>query len=322
MEKFPNLDFIINAKNFQKIQDCLSDASAMSLVTVDVMGERVTTHSKCSEYCSLVRSINPLNELCRKCDSHGGIEAARTGRPYIYKCHMGLLDFAVPIVVEGHYFGAVMAGQVVLKENEEKNKLEQIFNSYGDFLDAKCKYKLDKLYSNLPVMDLEKVQVIANMLFQITNYIIEEALIKINLNETWGSQIESYNQLSENKTENLNFIKPTPKYNSLIIKPALEFIKMHYFEKIMLDDMAALCNISSSYFSKLFKKVTGDNFANYINKIRVKKAQELLVNTDNPITVIAMDLGFGDNSYFNKVFKKIEGVAPSLYRNKYIKNSL
>ncbi|MDC7249424.1 MAG: helix-turn-helix transcriptional regulator, partial [Sphaerochaetaceae bacterium] len=85
---------------------------------------------------------------------------------------------------------------------------------------------------------------------------------------------------------------------------------------------AALCNISSSYFSKLFKKVTGDNFANYINKIRVKKAQELLVNTDNPITVIAMDLGFGDNSYFNKVFKKIEGVAPSLYRNKYIKNSL
>jgi ligand-binding sensor protein/AraC-like DNA-binding protein len=314
MESFPDLDFIINTKNFQKIQDCLSDASELAMVTVDLLGKRVTTHSCCSEYCSLVRSIDPLNELCRKCDSRGGIEAARIGKPYIYECHMGVVDVAIPIIVEGHYYGAIMAGQIVLKETKKEQKLEKIVDSLEKPLDKNLETKLKELHALLPVMDLDKVQVVADMMFQITNYIIEEALIKINLNDTLESHIDSFNKNSNNLTENENSLNQRPVYNSPIINPALEYIKVHYEERIKLDDMSYLCNISSSYFSKLFKRITGEHFANYINKIRVTKACDLLINTDTPITVIAMDLGFGDNSYFNKVFKKLIGITPSLYK--------
>jgi len=301
---FPNLDYIINAHNFQKIQDCLSEASDMAMLTVDYQGTPVTRHSRCSGYCDLVRSNTALNDVCRKCDSRGGLEAARLGKPYIYRCHMGLLDFAVPIVVEGHYTGAVLAGQVVPADEQEMTVLEKIAESPNLELDGAVRAALNEAYALLPVMTRDRVQVIANMLFQITNYIIEEALVKINLNEAMTVPAATTPEPSA----------AVPVYNTLILQPALDFINQNYAKRFTLDDMASLCNISSSYFSKLFNKITGESFSGYINIVRVERACELLAITDTPITVIALDLGFEDNSYFDKVFKRITGVTPSFYK--------
>lgn len=300
-----NLDYIINANNFQKIQDCLSEASDMAMLTVDYQGNPVTRHSGCSEYCKMIRSVEGLSDRCRKCDSRGGLEAARISKPYLYMCHMGLLDFAVPIVVAGNYTGAVLAGQVILKDDPEKPDLEKIVDSQNMRLDPDLSKKLENLYSMLPVMTRDRIQVIANMTFQITNYIIEEALIKINLNEAWEASLTGVSEP----------VSAAPlKYNTLILKPALEYIQINFEKRISLDEMASLCNISSSYFSKLFNKITGDNFSNYINQARIDRACVLLATTDTPITVIALDLGFEDNSYFDKVFKKLTGVTPSFYK--------
>jgi len=308
---FPNLDYIINAKNFQKIQDCLSEASDMAMLTVDFQGVPVTRHSRCSDYCNMVRSSQHLNDLCRKCDSRGGLEAARIEKPYIYKCHMGLLDFAVPIVVAGHYAGAVLAGQVIVREEEGKPELEQIVNSSLNTVEPGLLAKLQEIQSRIPVMTLDRVQVIANMMFQITNYIIEEAMVKITLNESidagFQSGIDSSPVRDERSSQSV--------YQSPILRPALEYLQHNFEKRISLDEMASLCNISSSYFSKLFQKVTGGNFAHYINRLRVERACVLLVESDLPITVIALDLGFDDNSYFDKVFKRITGMTPSLYRS-------
>ncbi|MDF2987679.1 MAG: putative sensor domain protein, partial [Eubacterium sp.] len=101
----------------------------------------------------------------------------------------------------------------------------------------------------------------------------------------------------------------------IILKPALDYIEKNYARDIGLNSMASLCNISTSYFSKLFRRTIGDNFSNHINQIRVRKARELLESTDIPITNLALDLGFEDSGYFIKVFKKLVGVTPSKYRN-------
>lgn len=311
----PPLDFIINANNFQKIQDCLSEASDMAIVTVDFQGNPVTRHSQCSEYCSLVRSLRPLNDLCRKCDSRGGLEASRLGKPYIYLCHMGVLDLAVPIVVGGQYTGALMAGQVLLKDENDGMLLEKIVDSRGMDLAPAVLSRLERLRVLLPSMTKDRVQVVANMMFQITNYIIEEALAKINLNEAWEASVENLAKTARARSVLSSVAVSTrPVYNSLILKPALDYIQNNFEKSISLEGMASLCNISSSYFSKLFNKITGSSFANYINLIRVERACELLIGTDTPITVIALDLGFDDSSYFNRVFKRLAGVSPSQYR--------
>lgn len=325
----PNLDYIINAHNYQKIQDCLSEASDMAILTVDYQGVPVTRHSRCSTYCTLVRSNPELNNLCRKCDARGGLEAARISKPYIYRCHMGILDLAVPIVLEGMYTGAIMAGQVVLSDDGQSG-LERIVETSTIPLDPEFKKQLDQEKKMLPVMSQDRVQVIANMLFQINNYIIEEAMLKIRLSESLGestaasgdtagaegsriAEVKSGNSTKEFVTSKSVTVRPV--YNSVIVKPALEYIENHFDERLTLDDMASLCNISSSYFSKLFNRITGENFSNYVNTVRIRKACELLENGDLPITTIAFDLGYEDISYFDKVFKRLTGVTPSQYKS-------
>jgi ligand-binding sensor protein/AraC-like DNA-binding protein len=333
-----HLDNIINVDNFQKIQDNIAEVTGIAIVMVDYKGKKITAHSNCSEFCKFIRSNPDLSQLCEKCDSRGGLEAARLQQPYLYLCHTGVLDLAIPIIADGQYFGAVMAGQVIVKD-KEKYTLEQVVNDKAFKMELEKEDELKILYEKLPVINLERAKAIASMLLHISNYIVEEALLKINSNnrndkilpvgsfKATNLELENADKVEivkENLKDNVNLdssedgndIMCGDKSN-IILKPALEYIQNSYSCAISLDGMASLCNISSSYFSKLFKKNIGDNFSNYINKVRIKKAKELLEASDIPIINLALDLGFEDCGYFIKVFKKIEGVTPAVYRNEY-----
>ncbi|MBW9145823.1 PocR ligand-binding domain-containing protein [Clostridium sp. CM027] len=335
---FLHLDNIINVDNFQKIQDNIAEVTGIAMVTVDYKGKRITSHSKCSEFCKFVRLHLDVGHLCEKCDARGGLEAARLQRPYLYICHVGVIDLAIPIVIDGQYFGAVMAGQVIIKD-EEKEDLEQIVNNKYFNMELEKEGELKVLYEKLPMMTLDRVKSVANMIFHISNYIVEEALLKITSNKhndkilTVGSfkttnlQFKKANKVKtveENLKNNVNLDFSEDKNNikcenkcDIILKPALDYIQKNYRYAITLNGMASLCNISPSYFSKLFKKCIGDNFSSYINKVRIKKAKELLEASDVPISNLALDLGFEDCGYFIKVFKRIEGVTPAVYRDEY-----
>ncbi len=118
--------------------------------------------------------------MCERCDSRGGLEAARLEKPYIYKCHKGLIDFATPIIVDGQYLGSVMAGQVLV-EDDSNVDLENIVNTENNFdsLEKEEKEKLLEAYNKLPVVSFKRVQEVAQMMFHISNYIVEEAVSKM-----------------------------------------------------------------------------------------------------------------------------------------------
>ncbi len=310
-----HLDFIINTNNFENIQDSISAATDMALLTVDFRGIPVTKHCRCSELCKKIRSHPEFSSVCQKCDSRGGLEAARLGQPYIYLCHMGIVDFAVPIIVNGQYLGAVMAGQVLLDTDNDKDLLEQIVGEKSAVIASFNKTQLQGLYNKLPVMKLDKIKAIAGMIYNLSNYIVEEAILKINLNEK--QEIVLQNEYIRNNSFTLE--SNGGSKDNILLRPALEYIENNYSRQITLDGMAAICNISSSYFSKLFKRDIGENFANYINKIRIRKAKELLETSNDSITNISMDLGFEECGYFIKVFKRLEGVTPAVYRNDFNK---
>ena len=309
-----DLDYIINADNYRNIQDSIADATDMAIITVDYKGKPITHHSKCTNLCKFVRSHPKLSHICEKCDSRGGLEAARLNQPYIYLCHMGIVDFAIPIAVDGQYFGAVMGGQVRVEDASEVESLERITSQKTDILEYINENELEELYKSLPVMKLQKVRANAAMIYNICNYIVGEAVLKINLSdgETKNTDELSINTTEKNKHTHGELLN---SHENIILKPALDYIEKYYTRNISLNNMASLCNISTSYFSKLFRRTIGDNFSNHINRIRIKKARELLETTDIPITNIALDLGFEDSGYFIKVFKKFEGVTPSKFRN-------
>ncbi|MCK9479233.1 MAG: AraC family transcriptional regulator [Firmicutes bacterium] len=96
------------------------------------------------------------------------------------------------------------------------------------------------------------------------------------------------------------------------IREIAEFIKNNYNEKITLKLLAEKFYLSPCYISRMFKKHMGVSLIQYINQIRIAKAQYLLLSTNN-ITAIAFTTGFDSLTHFDRTFKQILGISPLEY---------
>lgn len=94
----------------------------------------------------------------------------------------------------------------------------------------------------------------------------------------------------------------------------LNYIDRNIKGGISLDEAAEYANMSSCYFSKFFKKITGMNFITYVTDRKIEAAQEMLLDTDMPVINIAYELSYSETNYFSKAFKKKVGVTPTEYR--------
>lgn len=94
------------------------------------------------------------------------------------------------------------------------------------------------------------------------------------------------------------------------LEQAISYIDSHYSGKITLDEVAAAAYMSSNYFSSYFRKVTGISFSEYVTRIRISRARELLRDTDKSVTEIAMECGFHNISNFYRLYKKHVGKPP------------
>ena len=121
-------------------------------------------------------------------------------------------------------------------------------------------------------------------------------------------QITRYFQNEESPTK-VN-IKKDYKKNKVV-----EYIKEHYKEKIVLEDIAKEFNYSVGHLCRKFKEEIGDSVVNYIIKYRIFNAMKLLFERqDLSIEEIALDVGFNDVQFFDKTFKKLTGMTPGKYR--------
>ena len=98
------------------------------------------------------------------------------------------------------------------------------------------------------------------------------------------------------------------------LAPIFAYIEEHADEPIRIKDAARMCATSPCSFMNLFKQVTGQSFVAYLNEFRVKKAQDLLVNTNKSIAEISLEAGFCNQSYFTVVFRQIVGDTPLAFR--------
>ncbi|MHA0858246.1 helix-turn-helix domain-containing protein [Paenibacillus sp. CMAA1364] len=94
-----------------------------------------------------------------------------------------------------------------------------------------------------------------------------------------------------------------------------QYIELHYMENMYLDHIAEVMETSPKYFSSYFKKTFGVNYVEYVNKVRLAHARELLKETNLTIAEIGEKIGYLNASTFTTTFKKYLGVSPSVYRN-------
>lgn len=89
-----------------------------------------------------------------------------------------------------------------------------------------------------------------------------------------------------------------------------EYIDAHSNELLLVDNLAKMCHMSYSYFAKNFKQIYGKSCKEYIEYIKICKADDLLLFTDYSLNYISQETGFTDCSHFIKTYKKIKGITP------------
>jgi two-component system response regulator YesN len=98
------------------------------------------------------------------------------------------------------------------------------------------------------------------------------------------------------------------------IQKVLEYIEENYNSELTLSNLSKVIYLSPDYFSRIFKDQVGSTFSEYILKIRIEKAKELLNNLDIPVSEIGRKVGYSDPNYFSRVFTRAVGMPPSRFR--------
>ena len=111
---------VFDMEFLQKFQDSFARAVGMTAVTVDADGNPVTHPTDWSDFCmKYTRDSVEGCRRCEQCDKQGGEAAARTGKPSVYVCHAGLMDFGAPIMLNGKQIGSILGGQILTAPPDE-----------------------------------------------------------------------------------------------------------------------------------------------------------------------------------------------------------
>jgi len=106
---------------------------------------------------------------------------------------------------------------------------------------------------------------------------------------------------------------PSPLEHSRLA-PAVSYVEHNYSAKLRMGTAARLCDLSPFQFSRCFKKENGFTFRDFVVRVRIQRAAELMRQSKISVTDAAFGVGFNDLSYFARMFRRQLGVSPSHYR--------
>lgn len=323
-----DLSTLLDVPLWETVQDQIAQLTGTAIITIDFKGNPITKHSCRTEFCSFIRENPVFRKRCYRCDALAGLEAVRLERPYIYLCHCGIVDVAVPVMVGDRYLGAVMFGQVRIANGDTDAKVERLVNEISSFhceSESGCK-KLLEMYEKLPEMEYSRIQQVAELINSVVNYIVDRAvknmndaqtyrwLLRMSADDTAQNSIDIQELRAPEEKEEESASCQVPVSKSSAVYPAISYIASHPGKAVSMTDMADLCHLSPSYFSRLFHREIGEGFTNYVNRQKVELAKVQLRESNKSISQISAELGYLNISHFINLFKRFEGITPLMYR--------
>ena len=302
------LKTILDVPLWETVQDQIAKLTGTAIITIDLKGIPVTKHSCRTDFCSVIRENPVSRKRCYRCDALAGLEAVRLEKPYIYLCHCGIVDVAVPVMVGDKYLGVVMFGQVRIPNDDTEAKIERLVNEISSFQaeEETARKDLLEMYERLPEMEYKRIVQIADLLNSLVNYIVDRAVKSRNQAETY-QWLPSMNSENPDGVAIQELTEPAPSdgsepdqsvvSKSSVVYPAVVYISNHLREVITMQAMAELCHLSPSYFSRVFSRDVGENFINYTNRQKVELGKKMLRETNQSVSQIAGELGYLDTSH-------------------------
>lgn len=262
------------AKNFYEITN--------TLITVydDQQNVICAYPEHLSGFCAEVRREPTLLKKCRQCDQSAFAMCSKTRRTYIYRCHMGLIEVATPILCNNLIIGYLLFGQIV--PERDLNKLQEFCRQIAP------KYRLDDqvLLAEIPKLKYrttDYINAISSLLEMCANHIWLNSIISVH-NEGLACSIEAY-------------------------------IQQNLHDDLQIRSICQTFNISRGMLYQLAKKNFGCGITEYVSLCRLNTAKKLLKRSDLHISEVAEQVGFADVNYFIRFFKKSTGLTPKKYRS-------
>lgn len=234
---------------------------------------------KMCEFCSAIRTDSRLSEKCIECDNIGFDMCNKTGKPYVYRCHMNLAEAISPIIENGVTIGYLMLGQVLIDSDIDKvkNKIASVSEKYNfDFAE------LSNKMATLKVMNHSSIHSAVSIMSMCACYLYVNKIIR-------------------NKKDILYY-------------QLMDYIDHHFTDDLSVEVICRKFYISKSKLYTISKDIFGMGITDYIRLKRIEFAKNQLSGSTKPVFQIAEQAGFSDTNYFIRIFKNQEGITPNKYR--------
>lgn len=286
------IEALAESKVYQDYERAFSEATGLLVSLRPVESWRLAHHGKRNEspFCGMMSEKSRSCAACLQVQERLA-DAAVVGA-HTLTCFAGLSDTAVPVRLGDQVVGFLQTGQVFRKPptRTQFERAMKVLERWGLPLDHA---RLQRAYFNTQVVSARQ----------------HESVVKLLTIFAQHLSMISNQVLVQNK----NTEPP-------VITRAKEYIIEHQAEDLSLGQVAKAVNTSTFYFCKMFKKVTGINFTDYLSRVRIEKSKNLLLNPNLRISEIAFEVGFQSLTHFNRVFKKVLGQSPTQYRSHLLGN--
>jgi len=281
---------LTRSKVYQDYERAFSGATglAVSLRPLESWQLPLRGKTNANRFCALMAGKSRSCAACLQVQQRLSDSARQEAQTVT--CYHGLSDTAVPVHLGEEFVGFLQTGQI-FRRKPTQAQFERTAGlmaqwglpvNHGDLKDAYFSTRVLSTSQHTAVVDLLKI---AAQHLSITS-----------------NQIVIQEQNSEPPA----------------ILRAKEYIKANQAEPLSLGKVAKSVNMSMHYFCKSFKKSTGINFTEYLARVRVEKAKNLLLNPNLRISEIGYEVGFQSLTHFNRLFKRILGKSPTTYRKQLI----
>jgi AraC-like DNA-binding protein len=280
---------LAHSKIYEDYERAFSETTGLPVALRPVECWQLPHHGRRKEnpFC---RFMAAKSRACAAClQVQQTLSETATHEPNTVTCQLGLTDTAVPVRLGERVIGFLQTGQVFRRKPTE-TQFQHTLKLCRDWGIEADEAALRQAYFSTRVLSAKE----------------HEAMVKLLM--IFAQHVSLLSNQIVVRQENA---EPP------VITRAKQYIHEHQAEDLSLGQVAKAVNTSTFYFCKMFKNVTGINFTDYVSRIRIEKAKDLLLNPNLRVSEIAYEIGFQSLTHFNRVFKKILGQSPTDYRGQF-----
>ena len=280
------IEVLTSSKIYQDYERAFSETTGLPVALRPVESWQLPQHGKKQEnpFCAMMAGKSRSCAACLRLQQELSEKAQDSA--HTMTCELGLCDTAVPVRLGEKLIGFLQTGQVFKKKptNAQFEKTAKLIAEWGLEVDRE---EMRKAYFETKVLSSKQYEAMISLIAIFAQHI---------------SMVSNQIVVRQENAE------------PPMISRAKQYIESKQGEDLTLGEVAKAVNTSTFYFCKMFKKATGLHFTEYVSRVRIEKAKNLLLNPNLRVSEVAFEVGFQSLTHFNRVFKKMTGQSPTDYR--------